>query len=53
VVDDEPDVRDTYQNLRLRAESLALKGSLPVRRPGWRWCVRRATRSAPTATAWP
>jgi competence protein ComEC len=30
VVDDEPDVRDTYQNLRLRAESLALEGSPPL-----------------------
>jgi hypothetical protein len=30
VVDDGPDVRDTYQNLRLRAESLALEGSPPI-----------------------
>src|SRR5512135_613703 len=30
VVDDEPDVRDTYQNLRLRAESLALESSPPI-----------------------
>jgi hypothetical protein len=30
VVDDEPDVRDTYQNLRLRAESLALASGPPI-----------------------